>query len=240
MSATGLSFDVKQFRRIMAEKKKRISAASFRPQFEKFVSESLTLAAQNCPTRALDLIQSAQQKQYQNRIDYIPSIHWADADPRLVAKGEALWAFSGGKWYNATAWKLPPLVYSQFMELNAERERRMQTERGEFITNRAQARWLYVKQFWRIAKALGLRITCAAEAIASHTRRKPPKEPPAPNAQWRGGKHVLSVAITAPFLSTETAYWTGNGLDILKDASDSLRPTFKRAVMDEVIKRISV
>lgn len=239
MNKSGLSFDVAKFRKIMAEKKRRVSASSFRPQFEKFVSRSLTRAIADCPVRDLALITSAQEKQYEDRVNYIPSIHWPDADPRMVVRDNGHWVFVAGKWYNASLWKLPPDVLSAYEELNAERERRLKTPKTAFIANRAQARFLYIKQFLLIGRALGVRVISAVAAMASHSRRQPQKEPAMPNAQWRGGKDRLGVSISAPMLSTETAYWEGKGIQILSAASDAERPRFTKEVREEIIKRIS-
>lgn len=128
--------------------------------------------------------------------------------------------------------------------LDAERNRRLETPKSDFIANRAQARFLYIQQFVLMARALGVAISAAGEATAAHARRPtpsvgPPKEPAKPNARWQGGRHTLSAVITAPFLSTETAYWLGNGLDILKDASDAERPKFIKDVQTEMIKRLT-
>jgi hypothetical protein len=238
MSAS-LRFDVAKFRRIMAEKKKRVSAASFRPQMEKFVSRALAVAAANCPTRDLALIQAAQSKQYDNRANYIPSIHDDTADPRLIVKEDVSWLFSRGRWFRVPGQVMPDEDWANYAMLDAERNRRLETPKAAFIANRAQARFLYVQQFWLIARSLGVRAPIAGEAIASHSRRQPPKAPPRPNARWQGGKDVLAAVISAPFLSTATAYWQGNGLDILRDASAAERPAFVKAVRDEMIKRLS-
>lgn len=223
----------------MAKKKKRVSAASFRPQMEKFVARSLAVAAENCPTRDLALITAAQSKQYDNRVNYIPSIHDDTADPRLIVKDDVSWLFSRGRWYRVPGGSIPDEDWANFAMLDAERNRRLQTPRSAFIANRAQARFLYVQQFGLIARSLGVRVPIAGEAIASHSRRQPPKDPPRPNARWQGGKDVLTAVISAPFLSTATAYWDGNGMQILKDASDAERPALVKAVRDEMIKRLS-
>ncbi len=240
MSKTGLTFDAEKFRKLMEAKKRRISASSFRPQFEEFVGRSLTIAANECPVRDVALINAAQAKQYDDRVNYIPSIHWPDADPRMIVNqtGEK-WVFVSGKWYNS-AWNLRPEVYAAFTELDAERERRLETPKEAFIANRAQARFLYVQQFLLIGRALGVRVVSAVSgAPASHSRRQPPKAPPRPNARFQGGKEVLSVVIVAPFLSTQTKYFEGRGLELLKSASDRERPRFLKRMQEEIIRRLS-
>lgn len=134
---------------------------------------------------------------------------------------------------------MPDEDWANYAMLDAERNRRLETPKADFITNRAQARFLYAQQYWLIARSLGVRPPAVGEAIASHSRRQPPKRPAHPNARWQGGKDVLSAVIVAPFLSTSTAYWDGNGLDILKDASAAERPAFVKSVRDEMIKRLS-
>jgi len=241
MSKSGLTFDAAKFRKLMEQKKRRISASSFRPQFREFVSRSLTRAAANCPVRDLALIQEAQAKQYENRVNYIPSIHDDTADPRLIVTGDGTaMLFCGGKWYHDAAnRKLPDSAWNAFQSLNQERERRLETPKGAFIANRAQARFLYVHQFLLIARSLGVRIAAIAGAAASHSRRQPPKAPARPNARWQGGKEVLSAVITAPFLSAPTAYWEGRGMEVLKAASDAERPRFVKEMQNEIIRRLS-
>lgn len=238
MSAS-LRFNVAEFRRQMALKKKRVSASSFRPQMREFVSRSLSRAAANCPTRDLALIVAAQSKQYDNRVNYIPSIHDDAADPRLIVKGDVSWLFSRGRWFRVPGHNMPDEDWANFAMLDAERNRRLETPKDSFIAHRAQARWLYAQQFWLIARSLGVRIAIIGEAIASRSRRQPPKRPAHPNARWQGGKEVLAAVIVAPFLSQQTAYWDGNGLDVLKEASDAERPAFTRAVQTEMIKRLT-
>jgi hypothetical protein len=241
MSAN-LRFNVSEFRKIMAKKKKRVSAASFRPQMEKFVGRALALAAANCPTRDLSLIKAAQEKQYDLWINYVPSASDYTSDPRLCYKAngeDSARFFSRGKWYCVPGRPMPDEDWANFEMLSAERERRMATPRSAFIANRAQARFLYVQQYWLIAKSLGVRAPIAGEAIASKSRRQPPKRVQRPNARWQGGKDILSAVISAPFLSNATKYWQGNGLDILKDASAAERPAFVKSVRDEMIKRLT-
>lgn len=239
---TGLRLDtaVGTLRKRLAKLQTSTSASSFRPELEKFAKNTLNDCIIATPVRSETLIAKAQHIQYEHRINFIPSYHDL-LDPSLRVNsttGEA-WIYCNAKWYNAS-WRLPDEVFSAFADLNQERERRLGTIESDFIEQRKQARFLYQRSWWQVGQSLGLALSVGAANTASHTRRKPPKTPPAAYGQWRGGKTVLSVVIVNKFLDVVTAYWpSGNGKQILAQATAKNRPAFYKSVEDKVKREIS-
>lgn len=215
------------------------SALEFRTEVAEFTRKTLVDCIQATPVRNEGLIQSAQIKQYRNRINYIPSVHTLENPTLIVNEMGQEWVYSNGKWYNASEWKLPNDVLAAYEELSQERSRRIDTAQGEFIAERKQSRFLYQRSWWQVAQSLGLSVIASAAIIASRTRRNPPKEPPKAYGQWRGGKNTLTVIIYNMFLSVAGKYWNGNGKAILAQATAKNRPSFLKAVNDKVKRKIS-
>lgn len=236
---TGIRYNRSGIRALFEAKKKRISAASFRPQVRRYASDVLSKCVTTTPKRTLGLIRPAQRKQWKLRVNYIPSNHH-ESDPMLIVNdaGEH-WLKHNAKWLHANKWTLRPDAWATYQMLLAERDRRMQTSREEFVEGRAQARFLYKKSWTQVARSLGVAIIAAGQILASRTRRKPPKSPPKAYGQWRGGKDVLSASIVNPFLEIKTAYWIGNGKQILAAAIARCRPKFEREIAREVERRLS-
>lgn len=222
----------------IAALKQSTQASNFRPELERHVSRVLTDCIASTPARPEAKITAAQHNQYRSRINAIPSVHTL-TDPALRVNdvGEE-WIYNAGKWYRSD-WHLPDEVFAAYQALAEERARRMATVESEFISNRLQARWLYQRSWWQVAKSLGIALGVAAQIIASHTRRKPAKEPPKGYGQWRGGKSVLSVTIRNPFLDTAGRYWNGNGQQILAQATAKNLPRFQKEVNDKIKRDIS-
>lgn len=221
----------------IAALKQSTQASNFRPELERHVGRVLTDCIASTPARPEAKITAAQHNQYRARINAIPSVHTL-TDPALRVNdvGEE-WIYNAGKWYRSD-WHLPDEVFSAYQALAEERARRMATVESEFIANRLQARWLYQRSWWQVAKSLGIALGVAAQIIASHTRMKPAKEPPKGYGQWRGGGRVLSVVIRFTFLDTKTAYWIGNGEQILKQADAKNRPRLLKEVNDKIKREI--
>ncbi len=238
--ATGVRYNSAGIKALFAAKKKRITAASFRPQVRAFASSVLSKCVTTTPARSQSLITKAQRKQYNARINYIPSIHH-QSDPMLIVNDQAEhWLKFNGVWLNASKWKLSPAAWAAYQMLNAERERRMETSRGEFIAHRVQARFLYRRSWTQVASSLGISIAVSGVVIASKTRRQPPQNPPRAYGQWHGGKTVLSASVTNDFLNVETAYWPGDGKRIIDAALVSCRPAFEREIAREIERRLGV
>ncbi len=238
--ATGLKIDTITgvLGRRIAKLKQSTQASSFRPELERHVSRVLTDCIAMTPARPEAKITAAQRGQYKARINAIPSVHTlTDPALRVNDMGEE-WIHANGKWYRSD-WHLPDEVYAAYQQLAEERARRMSTLESEFIANRLQARWLYQRSWWQVAKSLGIALSVAAQIIASHTRRKPAKEPPKGYGQWRGGKSVLSVVIRNPFLDAAGRYWNGNGQQILAQSTAKNLPRFQKEVNDKIKREIS-
>lgn len=237
---TGLRIDtmVNQIRRRLDKLKSNTNANAFRPELERFAARTLATCIESTPVRELGLIERAQRKQYEHRINYIPSYHTLEDPTLIVNERDEEWLYVSGKWYRAD-WNLNGEVWGAYQELSQERARRMQIAQSDFVNARAQARWLYRKSWWQVAQSLGLAMSVAAAIIDSRTRKQPPREPHKAYGQWRGGGAVLSVVIINPFLDIKTKYWRGNGKNILAQSIAKHRARFWKEVNDKVKRETS-
>jgi hypothetical protein len=237
---TGLRLDtaIGTISKRLATLRGKLSASSFKPELERFTARTLSDCIAATPVRNEALITRNQQQQYRNRINYIPSVHTLENPSLIVNEQGESWVFVDDKWYNSE-WRLPARVFAAFSELNEERNRRIQTTQAQFINERKQARFLYQRSWWQVAQSLGLTISVAAAVVASHTRRKPAKEPMKAYGQWRGGGRVLSVVIVNKFLDAVGKYWKGNGKAILAQATARNRARFLKECEDKVKREIS-
>lgn len=197
----------------------RLRADSFRPELREFSRRVLKSAIELTPARDLSLIRSNQSKQYDNRANYIPSIH-DTVDPMLIVKDDEHWLLCNGKWFKANEWHLNDDVYAVYVDLLQEHYRRLETPRGEFIAERAQARFLYKRAWFEVALSAGIPVEIDANIQKAHSRHEPPKDPPKGYAQWRGGKHVLTLVCYAPLLDEPSRYKDFGSKEILQKAID--------------------
>jgi len=236
---TGFRLPLDKLRKRIKSLTANLRADDFKPELERFVTRSLKTAIDTTPARDAALIEAAQKKQYDNRINYIPSVHTVE-DPTLIVndKGEH-WLFSGGKWFLANQWRINGKPQSDYMDLIAERNRRIQRiGRKPFVNDRKQARFLYKKSWWQVGQSLRLNVPVASRVSASRTRRRPVKEPPKGYGQWRGGSKVLSAVIYNPFLQTESRYKNFSGKLILRSAAAKHRPQFLAEVRNKFKKDV--
>ena len=237
---TGLRIDtaVGTLSKRLAALRQKTQASNFRPELERFTKRTLEDCIKTTPVRSEALITRAQAKQYKNRVNYIPSVHSLE-NPSLIVndKGEE-WIFMDAKWYRSD-WRLPAPVFAAYSELSVERQRRMRTSQATFIEERKQARFLYQRSWYQVAQSLGLTISVAAAIIASHTRKKPAKEPLRAYGQFRGGGRVMSVVIQNPFLDQPGKYWKGNGKQILAQATAKNRKQFLKECEDKAKREVS-
>lgn len=229
---------VSQIKRRLDKLKGAMTAQNFKPELERFAARTLATCIESTPVRELALIERNQRKQYERRINYIPSYHTLEDPSLIVNERDEEWIYAYGKWYNAE-WKLRDEIWAAYMQLSQERERRMRTAQSDFVTNRAQARWLYRKSWWQVVQSLGLALSVAAAIIDSRSRKKPAKEPHKAYGQWRGGKTALSVVIINPFLDIATKYWKGNGKNILAQSVAKHRARFQKECNDKIKRAIS-
>ena len=230
MKNTGFRIDASKLVAKLEKAKDQIRADYFKPLVLDYARKVLNKCVSTTPVRLAQTIQSAQTKQYNNRINFIPSSHHK-TDPALVVKGGKEFLFVGGKWYRPDKWKLPNDVYAVYQQLNNERQRRIQTPRTQFIKDRMQARFLYRKSWTQVGASIGLNVRGAANVSQSLTRRKPPDEPPKGYAQIRGGKKVFNIVVYNPFLNTEygpltKVYKPFTAQDIINPAIAQYHPAF--------------
>lgn len=218
--------------------KENLRADNFRPELKRFAERTLKDAIAATPVRSEALITRAQVKQYEHRINYIPSFHTLENPSLIVREDGYEWIYKDDKWYRSD-WRLPAPVFAAYSMLSQERNRRMQTAQSDFVERRKQARFLYQRSWWQVAQSLGLAISVAAAIVSSHTRKKPAKEPNKAYGQWRGGVKTLSVVIFNTFLDVRTKYWKGNGKQILAQATAKNRARFLKECEDKVKREIS-
>lgn len=225
-----LRLDARKLVAQIDRKFRRVEASQFRPEVAAHAKRVLSRCIKTTPVRSVSKIIAAQRKQYANRINYIPSVHEL-IDPTLIVKpDDSHWLYVNAQWYAASYRHLPPEVDGIYQELLMERERRMQTAGGDFIEERAQARFLYRRSWWQVGQSLGLNVDASAAVIGSYSRHNPRKEPRKAFGQWRGGKNVLSIAIQNQFLEEPSRYKSFSGKAILEKATQSDLPTFFNSV----------
>ncbi len=205
-----------------------LRANDFRALLMEYLRKTLTTAAQMTPTRDLGLIQRNQSREYDHRINWIPSYHSLENPSLRVNEDGEHWIYCDGKWYNG-AWDLPDNVYAQYQGLIAERNRRMRTPRGPFIRNRAQARYLYRKSWSQVGESVGVNVPVGV-ASKSFSRHNPPKDPPRGYGIVRGGKQALSVEVRNPFLLQPSRYISFSARNIAATAAQRHRKAFLAAV----------
>lgn len=214
--------DVRKLASQLQTKLGRVTANDFRPEIRRYAARALATSIAMTPTREISIIRKSQEKQYANRINYIPTVHDL-LDPTLIVdENGAYWLYANGRWWAASYRDMPSDIDMILQDLVAERERRLQTAEGEFIEDRAQARLLYRKSWWQVAESIGVPLAVSSDMVSSRSRpyHAPSGEPPRAYGQWRGGKHVLSIVVFNSFLQKTTRYWKKiNGKTILMHAS---------------------
>lgn len=231
---TQFRVDVTGAQRKLARVRKGIEARDFRAILMDFIRKTLIEAAGTTPSRDAQTIRANQTIQYAHRINYIPSFHELTDPMLIVDDSDQHWIHSGGKWYRGE-WLLPDQVWANYQDLLAERNRRMQTNRQEFINRRSQARFLYRKSWWQVGNSIGIKIPIGI-AANSYSRHNPPKLPDNGYAIVHGGLHAISVDIRNPFLEQPSRYKSFSGKAILQAAANRHVNAFKQA-LDTAVKR---
>lgn len=225
----GIRFNITPLKKRIERISKELRADAFKPVMERLAYRVLDKCAATTPVRSVSLITANQQREYEHRINYIPSFH-DETDPCLRVRDDKHWVLSGGNWYLANLRRIPDSVQSDYQTLLAERERRMQTTRQTFISQRAQARLLYRKSWGQCAQSLRVPHKWSNQVSRSETRRKPKVNPPRGYGQWRGGKHTLTATIYNPFLEQPSRYITFSSRVILANAKAACSTNFKRDI----------
>ena len=99
MSAASFTINTSGLRKKLAGLAK-VKAGDFRAELMEFVRKSLTTASRNTPARDYSLIRKNQLRQYEARVNCIPSAHDLP-DPSLRIRGSQHLLFFRGKWLNA-------------------------------------------------------------------------------------------------------------------------------------------
>jgi hypothetical protein len=237
LAGSGFRIDVSKLRQQAQRLGKEVRAERFKPDILKYANVVLNTCVKTTPARDLATIKANQSRQYDNRINYNPSVHEL-RDPTLIVKPDGMWLYCSGKWYRPNSWNVPDNVWQVFETLLAEHLRRMDTPKTEFIAHRAQARFLYKKSWTQCGESLGLKVIAPQAVHASETRRDPPKNPPRGYAQIRGGQQVISVVIYNPFINDDSRYRDWDGAQIISDALQKHGPSFLKQV-EKHIQRIA-
>lgn len=234
----GIRFNIDPLKKRVARISQELRADAFKPVMERLVARVLDRCAATTPVRSVSVINANQEREYDHRVNYIPSYH-DETDPCLRVRDGKHWLLSGGNWYLANMRRIPDAAQSDYQMLLAERERRMQTTRNRFISQRSQARFLYRKSWSQCAQSLRVPHKASGQALSSETRRKPPVNPPRGYGQWRGGKNTLSAVIYNPFLEQPSRYITFNSRAILANAKAASSTNFKRDIERHLRNRIT-
>ena len=228
MAKAAFRFDSSGFKKKI-EGLAKLQANDLRYELFEFMRKTLTTASRATPARDYGTIRAAQSKQYDKRVNCIPSSHEL-TDPSLRVKGKEHWLYFRGKWLNASAWKLSNEAWAAYQPLLQEHQRRKQTTRAAFIKGRAQARFLYRRSWLEAADSLGVDINVAQSTRNARTRRKPEVNPPKASGQVRGGAKVLAITISNPFLEQPSRYKDFSGKRILAAAQAQHEGQYKRAM----------
>lgn len=241
MKAAGLRLPVDRIRKRLARLRETCRASDFRAELDAYTTRTLKTAMNATPVRRPLLITKNQRREYEHRINYIPSFH-DDKAPCLRVRPSGIYLHFGSKWYRPDIHRIPEQAWSAYQELMAERTRRIQMSESDFIAYRVQARFLYRKTWWQVGLSLQLAVLASANVQDSVTRRRNPVViPPKAYGQARGGKTVISYAIFNPFLAQQNAeskYAQFDAQTILSDAAKKNKPSFIRAVENHVKREI--
>ena len=235
MRATGFRLDMKGFKK-KTDAIGKITAGDFRAELMEFVRKTLTTAARNTPARDYSIIRTNQLRQYDARVNFIPSSHEL-VDPSLRINGRTHWLYYRGKWLNAKDWRISDDAFAAYSRLLIEHERRKQTAQATFIRERAQARFLYRRSWTEAADDLGVALNVAQSTRAARTRKRPAVNPPKASATLRGNSAHLRVQITNPFLQeTGKKYRQFFGSDIIAAAMTQHRGAYESALKRRMTK----
>jgi len=235
-----LRIDTRQLRKTLEDKRRKVKASAFRGELETFAAKVLTTAMKITPVRSVSAIRTAQSKQYDHRINYIPSYHTLENPTLIVNEEGEHWLYLDDKWYAVSYRDLPPEAEAVLGDLENERSRRMGKPRAQFIEERAQARFLYRRVWFEVAKSIGVTVPVSANVQAAHSRHDPKKAPPKGYGQWRGGKTVLSISVYVPSLETPSRYKNFTGREILAKAISIHKAEFTRDVSKKLASLIKV
>jgi len=235
MARTGIRLDTDRIKKKLAKLGADVNAETFRPEVIAYAKATLETCIDMTPARDEKLIQGNQEQQYANRVGYIDSIHWGNADPRLIVKESGVFLFSGGKWYRPDlGYRMPDSAWSDYQYLEQEHQRRLQISERAFVENRKQARFLYKKSWVQVALSIGITLRNAtSQIIKARTRRKPAKEPVKGYAQIRGGDKVISVVVRNDFLDQPSRFKPFSGKAILAAAQRLHRARFMADVYNK-------
>lgn len=238
MKAAGLRLPVDRIRKRLKKLRETCTADDFKTELDEYTTRTLKTCQKLTPVRRPSLITRNQRRQYEHRINYIPSYHEL-TDPSLRVRDGLFILYFRGKWYRPQVHRIPDQAWNAFQELMQERARRMGMSEEDFIAYRVQARFLYRKTWWQVGVSLGLSVLASANVQDAVTRRRNPSTvPPRGYGQARGGKTVISYAIYNPFLAIPSQYITFDAEQILQSAALRNKPLFLKKVENRVRRMI--
>lgn len=206
---------------------RKITANDFSPELNRFLKNSLQEAMRNTPVRDVALINKNQRKQYDRRLNYIPSYFDRQNTVLIFNDKNEQWMRMDGVWYRPDIWEIPENVYAVYQQLLSERMRRDEVGKQEFIKERAQARYLPKRSWWEIGQSAGVNVRASQSVIASHSRHNPPKAPPKGYVRRVGGKNTFSIVVYNPFLEQQSRYKFVSGKQLIENAMNANRPRYK-------------
>ncbi len=217
---------------------RKIRADDFEPELKRLLKNALQDAMRNTPVRDLTLINKNQKKQYDRRLNYIPSYFDREHSVLIFNEDNEQWLRVDNKWYRPDIWDLPDDVYQIYEGLLAERMRRDEAPKQEWIKERSQARFLYKRSWYEIGQSAGVNVRASQSVIASHSRHNPPKRPPRGYVRRVGGKNTLSIIVYNPFLEQQSRYKQFSGQQLIDNAMTFHRQRFNKDVRMRTIRII--
>lgn len=228
MSAVKFSLNMSGLNKKLA-KIAAFKGAEFEPEVTNYARMSLTTAARMTPVREYATIKENQEWQWLARVNCIPSSHKLVHPSLRVNENGEHWVYFHGKWFNA-ANRMPADVYSAYVNLLEERNRRMSIGKMKFINGRAQARFLYRRSWSEAAESLGVPIPTSAGVRKAATRRKPAQQPPRACGRRYNRDTAYTISVSNPFLEQESRYKPFSGNQIFHEAAMKHQRTFMREV----------
>lgn len=217
---------------------RKITANDFSPELNRFLKNSLQEAMRNTPVRDVSVINANQRKQYDRRLNYIPSYFDRQNTVLIFNDKNEQWMRMDGVWYRPDIWEIPENVYAVYQQLLSERMRRDEIGKQEFIKERAQARYLYKRSWYEIGQSAGVNVRASQSVIGSHSRHNPPKAPPKGYVRRVGGKDTLSIIVYNPFLEQQSRYKFFTGKQLIDTAMRFHRPKFLSDVNSAQAKQL--
>ena len=110
--------------------------------------------------------------------------------------------------------------------------------KGQFLADRAPARFLFQLQWVQVGYSLGINVTASAAVLAATTRNHDEPEIQRGYGQWHGGETKFTASISVPWLDEpKRKYKDFTGQGILLPIMNAQFPVFNRAC-ERKMKRV--